>query len=96
MVIGCRAGTQKLKNIDRNPKVSLMIESGSTREDLRGLIIQGDARYTTDPAEMLELTRHAARARGVADDQLPTQPPAGAAYIRVTPRKYISWDRTKD
>jgi nitroimidazol reductase NimA-like FMN-containing flavoprotein (pyridoxamine 5'-phosphate oxidase superfamily) len=96
IVIGCRAGTQKLKNIERNPKVSLMLESGTTMADLRGLVIQGDARTTTDPAELLALARAAARLRGVAEGQLPTEIPAGRAYIRVTPRRYISWDNTKD
>ena len=32
--IGCRAGTQKLKNIERNPQVSLVLESGSSRKDI--------------------------------------------------------------
>ena len=35
--IGCRAGTQKLKNIERNPKVSAMLESGSTMQDIKGV-----------------------------------------------------------
>ncbi len=96
VVIGCRAGTQKLKNIERNPRVSLLIEDGQTMKELRGLVIQGDARTTTEPAEMLELARAAARSRGVAENDLPTEPRPGAAYIRVTPRKYISWDNTKD
>jgi hypothetical protein len=32
-----RAGTQKVKNIQRNPKVSLVLESGTTRRDIRGV-----------------------------------------------------------
>jgi nitroimidazol reductase NimA-like FMN-containing flavoprotein (pyridoxamine 5'-phosphate oxidase superfamily) len=39
VVIGCRAATQKLKNIERNPKVSLMLESGSTMADIKGVIL---------------------------------------------------------
>ena len=34
--IGCRAGTQKVKNIERNPQVSLVLESGSRRPETQG------------------------------------------------------------
>ena len=39
--IGCRDATQKIRNIERNPKVSLLVESGSTMADLKGLMLQG-------------------------------------------------------
>ena len=39
--IGCRTGTQKLKNIERNPKVSLLVQSGSSMQDIKGLMIDG-------------------------------------------------------
>lgn len=95
VLIGCRAGTQKLKNIARNPKVSLMIESGNSMQDIKGLCVQGTATVTTEPAELLALSREAARLRGMAEEQLPTQAPAGAAYIRVRPDRFISWDYSK-
>ena len=90
--LGCRAGTQKIKNIERNPKVSLVLESGSTRRDIKGVMIQGRATVYTDPDNILRLSREAARLRGVPDDQLPQEPRPGAAYIRVEPRRVISWD----
>lgn len=93
--IGCRAGTQKLKNIERNPKVSLMLESGSTMIDIKGIVIQGTATVVTDPAEMLPLAREAARQRGTPDDQLPAEVRPGAAYIRVAPSRVISWDYSR-
>ena len=93
--IGCRANTRKLKNIDANAKVSLMIESGGSMKDIKGLLIQGAGSYTTDPVELLRLSREAARKRGVSDDQLPTSPPPGSAYIKVVPVKYISWDYSR-
>jgi PPOX class probable F420-dependent enzyme len=93
--IGCRAGTQKLKNIERNPRVSLMIESGRTMGDIKGLMIQGEATVLTAPDDLLRLGREAARQRGTPEDQLPSEARPGAAYIRVTPKKYISWDYAK-
>jgi general stress protein 26 len=92
VVIGCRAGTQKLLNIERNPKVSVMLESGSTMQDIKGVCIQGTATVITDRAGVLDMQREAARKRGVPEEQLPTEVREGAAYIRVTPTRYISWD----
>ncbi len=90
--IGCRAGTQKLKNIERNPKVSLMIESGKTMQDIKGVVIQGEATVLTAPEELLRLAREAARLRGTPEGELPAEPRPGAAYIRVVPVNYLSWD----
>jgi hypothetical protein len=41
--VGGRAGTQKMKNAARNPKVTLLLDSGTTMRDIKGLMIQGDA-----------------------------------------------------
>lgn len=90
--LGCRAGTQKIKNIERNPKVSLVLESGRTRKDIKGVMIQGEATVYDDPENILRLSREAARLRGVAEEDLPSAPRPGAAYIRVQPKRVISWD----
>ena len=90
--IGCRAGTQKVKNIERNPNVSLLVQSGGSMRDIKGLMIQGTAMVFTDPADTLRLSREAAKARGAADADLPTEARPGTAYIRVQPKRMISWD----
>ncbi|MGH2598223.1 MAG: pyridoxamine 5'-phosphate oxidase family protein [Dehalococcoidia bacterium] len=94
--IGSRTTTQRLKNVERNPKVSLMVESGSTMADIKGVIIQGDATIIREPDEVLRLLREAGRRRGTPEDQLPTEPRPDVAYIRVTPRKVTSWDYSRD
>jgi nitroimidazol reductase NimA-like FMN-containing flavoprotein (pyridoxamine 5'-phosphate oxidase superfamily) len=94
--LGCRDGTQKVKNIARNPKVSLTLESGSTRQDIKGVLIQGEATVYTDPEHTLRLSREAARLRGVAEEALPQEPRPGVAYIKVMPRRIISWDYGRD
>ena len=93
--IGCRAGTQKLKNIERNPKVSVMLETGSSMQDIKGVCIQGTADIVMDTAEQLPLLRHSMALRGTPEDQLPTEARPGAAYIRIRPEKVISWDYAK-
>lgn len=89
---GVRDGTRKIRNIEANPKVSLMLESGSTMADIKGVMIQGTAAVHRDGASVLRLMRLAASLRGVPDAELPTEPRPTAAYIEVTPVKRISWD----
>ena len=96
ILIGVRANTLKLRNIRYNPRVSLMIESGRTRQDIKGLMIQGNATVHTDPDELLHYAREAAKLRAVADADLPTEPRPGAAYIKVSPHKIRSWDYSQD
>lgn len=94
--LGCRAGTQKIKNIERNPNVSLVLESGSARQDIKGIMIQGHATVYTDPDNKLRLSQAAARLRGVSEQELPQEARPGAAYIRVEPRHIISWDYSRE
>jgi nitroimidazol reductase NimA-like FMN-containing flavoprotein (pyridoxamine 5'-phosphate oxidase superfamily) len=90
--MGCRHTTQKTRNVERNPKVSLLIESGSSMQDIKGLLIQGEASVVVDDAERLELMREAARQRGTTQEELPSEASAGGAYIRVRRHRVISWD----
>ena len=94
--VGGRAGTQRAKNIERTPKVSALVESGGTMQEIKGLMIQGDASLVTDPDEVLRLMRVAATRRGTPEQQLPTEVRPGVAYIRILPRRYISWDYSRE
>lgn len=86
---------QRLANVRRDPRVSLLLEEGAAIPELRGLLIQGDAEVIEDPDRVLELAREAARQRGVAEADLPTEVRAGTTYIKVTPRHMSSWDNTR-
>lgn len=92
IVMGVRDRTRKVANVERNPNVSVLLEDGSTMADIRGVMIQGHARIVRDAGEAVELAREGARARGVPESEWPTEPRPGAAYIRVTPVRTISWD----
>lgn len=92
IIMGVRDGTRKVANIENNPNVSVMLEDGSTMADIRGVMFQGRARIVREPREALEIAREGARARGVPESELPTEPRPGAAYIRVTPVRTLSWD----
>ncbi|MEM9200925.1 MAG: pyridoxamine 5'-phosphate oxidase family protein [Actinomycetota bacterium] len=90
--LGCRDHTTKIRNIEQNPKVSLVVESGSTMGDIKGAMIQGTATVRRDPASVLELMRKGAARRGVAEADLPTEARPGSAYIDVEIDRRISWD----
>lgn len=92
IVMGVRDGTRKVANVEGNQNVSVMLEDGSTMADIRGVMFQGHARIVREEGEALELAREGARARGVPESQLPTAPRPGAAYIRMTPVRTLSWN----
>ena len=96
IVMGVRSETRKVKNIQANPKVSLLLESGSTRKDIRGLMIQGMATLHALPEETLNYAREGARRRGVPESELPTEPRENVVYIRVVPHRFRSWDYSAD
>ena len=92
IVMGVRGNTRKLKNIRDNPKVSLLLESGKSRQDIKGLMVQGTATVHAEAEDTLHYAREAARLRGVPEKDLPTEPRKDAAYIKVTPTRFRSWD----
>ena len=93
--MGCRDNTQKVKNIERNPKVSLVIEDGKTMSDLRGILFRGDASVVREDEERLKISRLAAKKRGAPEDEWPTTASAGALFIKVDSPKVTSWDYSK-
>ena len=96
ILMGVRSDTRKLRNIQVNPKVSLLLESGRTGKDIKGIMIQGTATLHADPEENLNYAREAAKRRGVPESELPTEPREDAVYIRVVPQRFRSWDYSTD
>jgi nitroimidazol reductase NimA-like FMN-containing flavoprotein (pyridoxamine 5'-phosphate oxidase superfamily) len=92
IIMGVRDGTRKVANIENNPNVSVLLEDGSSMADIRGVMFQGRARIVREPSEAVQLAREGARARGVPETEWPTAPRPGAAYIRMTPVRTLSWD----
>ena len=92
IIMGVRDGTRKVANIQTNPKVSILLEDGSTMADIRGVMFQGHARIVREQSEALQLAREGARARGVPESEWPTATRPGAAYIRMTPLTTVTWD----
>ena len=90
--LGCKDETQKVRNIERNPKVSLCLESGSTMSDIKGVLLRGTATIVRAPADRLSLHQLAAKQRGVPEESLPQSVSEGSVYIKVTDYKVTSWN----
>ena len=90
--LGCKDQTQKVRNIERNPKVSLCLESGSTMSDIKGALLRGTATIVRESKDRLSLHQLAARQRGVAEDDLPQSVSEGAVHIKVTDYTITSWN----
>ncbi len=90
VVLGCRDGTQKVKNLERDSRCSLLWENGRGETTLTGVLIRGHGRVVRDDQERLALKAEACRQRG---QDAPEKVTPGAVYIEVTPLKTISWNR---
>ena len=94
------AKSQKLVNLERDPRIAVLLEDGSAYEELRGVSIAGRAELHRDP----ELLRRFAaeiirRNRPDVPEALLEEAAAGMAAKRaavvVKPEKIMTWDHRK-
>src|SRR6266849_10286337 len=87
---------QKVLNVRRNPKVALMVETGDSYAELRGVMVRGHCEIIED-AEAVDAT-FAFRAEG-RDTRAPTPGALASApkrvVLKVLPRRVMSWDHRK-
>lgn len=96
--------SQKIKNIERDPRVSLLVESGTVYSELRGVVMYGKAELVRGAEAVLDiLARVTAKSSGGAGDApnpealrkaLMTTVPKRTG-IRIRPDKIVSWDHRK-
>ena len=98
--------SQKIVNLRRDPRLTVLVESGDAYEELRGVMIKGDARLITDPDQVLATYgRLAAKYAMVGPEPVDLDPAAlEAAFGRFAPKntavvvepvKVTSWDHRK-
>ncbi|MBK7948972.1 MAG: pyridoxamine 5'-phosphate oxidase family protein [Deltaproteobacteria bacterium] len=94
--------SQKVKNIERDPKVTLLVESGTAYSELRGVMIEGKARIENElertVATMIE--SNARTGSPLPDiEQIPHDVKVRMAAKRVVvcidPVRFVSWDHGK-
>jgi PPOX class probable F420-dependent enzyme len=95
------AKSQKVKNLERDPRATLLIETGHEYSELRGVEIEAEAEVHRDLDTVFELamdltSRYAdgARVSGDAAEALRNQARKRVA-IRFEARRVASWDHRK-
>ena len=92
--------SQKIVNLKRDPRISVLVEDGDVYNELRGVAINGRAVLHTDPAVVHPYAR-AVMARnnpGLTGEQLDAASKAMASKrtaVVVKPDKIVSWDHRK-
>jgi len=90
---------QKVLNLQRNPKVALLVESGTHYSELRGLLIRGDAELIEDVDLCTEiLVDIQSRYYGSTDSsvrELLRKQAAKRVAVRIRPDRVASWDHSK-
>ena len=88
--------SQKIKNIQRNPRVSLLVESGDRYAELKGVVIYGRAEIIDDFEKVTDVLLAAAGAENNESTRHGVAKTAAKRYlIRVIPERVMSWDHTK-
>ena len=96
------ASSQKVKNIERDAKVTLLVETGSAYSELRGVMLEGNAEITSDLEQIVATMVEANAATGspLPDlEQIPHDVKLKMAgkrvLVSVKPTRFVSWDHGK-
>ncbi len=96
-------GTQKIVNLQRDPRVSLLVESGREYSELKGVVIYGSAELSEDTdaiiasleaASQKETPEADAETRAAMKESI-RKSASKRILIRVRPDRIISWDHSK-
>ncbi len=88
--------SQKIKNIQRDPRVSLLVESGDHYAELKGVVIYGRAEIIDDFDRVTDVLLAAAGAENNESTCKGVAKTAAKRYlIRVKPERTVSWDHAK-
>jgi PPOX class probable F420-dependent enzyme len=96
------ANSQKVKNIERDPRVSLLIETGTAYSELCGVMLEGHAEIEKDLEKTVATMIEANSLTGspLPDiEQIPHDVKVKMAskrvLVSVTPSRLVSWDHGK-
>jgi PPOX class probable F420-dependent enzyme len=96
------AKSQKVKNLERDPRATLLIETGTEYNELRGVQIEAEAELIRDSAGVVEFAKELTirysegieSVEGDAAAELEAQAPKRVA-IHFHPQRIATWDHGK-
>jgi PPOX class probable F420-dependent enzyme len=94
------AKSQKVVNIRRDPRCSLLVETGRTYPELKGVLIRGRGTIERDTEKVLDLLERVQEKysggppqRGLRDAM--RKQASKRVILRISPEKISSWDHAK-
>ncbi len=99
IVISSFAKAQKVVNVERDPRATISVESGEFYHEIKSVMAQCDAEIIREFEPMRAAMQYIRSANGRPHSE-GAQEQITASYtkrvvIRLTPRRYISWDHSK-
>lgn len=86
---------QKVVNIRRDPKVGIMVESGSAYAELKGVMARCECEIIEDPQRVGEVFAWLGAGRDTARPSGAGQSAPKRVVLKIVPRKLTSWDHSK-
>ncbi len=94
--------SQKVRNIERDPKVTLLVEDGEEYAELRGLHIKGTCEIVDDLRAVQDTLVDITGGEAASDPdarkgmyKVIESTAAKRVLLRITPEKITSWDHSK-
>ena len=92
--------SQKVVNLERDPRITVLLEDGLEYNNLRGVMIKGTSRLVSEPSEVKKVAREVIKRN---QPEIPEEMLDDAAaslavkrtVITVVPEKIVSWDHRK-
>ncbi|MEE2767651.1 MAG: pyridoxamine 5'-phosphate oxidase family protein [Actinomycetota bacterium] len=100
IVFGTYSRSQKIVNLRRDPRTTLLLEDGLVYEKLRGVMIKGQAELVDDP-DLIQRYARAIMARNQPDleaehlNEVARHWSEKRTVVVVDPTEVVSWDHTK-
>jgi nitroimidazol reductase NimA-like FMN-containing flavoprotein (pyridoxamine 5'-phosphate oxidase superfamily) len=101
VVITTFAKSQKVRNLERDPRATLLVESGEAYRELKSAILYCDAEIIREPEDIarnMALVRADAAMAGSLSAEMSEQVRASLAkrvVLLLTPQRVVSWDHAK-
>ena len=91
--------SQKVVNVRRNPRVALLVESGVRYDELKGVLIRGDAEVVEDEDLCVRIltriqTKHMGSLASAVEEVMRAQA-RKRVVLKLTPDRVVSWDHQK-
>ena len=92
------AASQKVRNIERDPRATLLLEAGQSYAELRGVMLECDVALERDPREVekygLALFERYAELNPDVEEMVRAQAQKRVG-LTFTPTRTVSWDHRK-